>query len=564
MTAPRPAGAGPSPTAALALGAGAPLALALLALWARPLLPIDETRYLAVAWDMWAHGQWLVPHLNGAPYADKPPLLFWLFHLGWALFGVNDWWPRLVPALFAAGSTWLTARLAVLLWPPGGAGVPPGVDSRRLAAVAAVVLAACLLWTLYATLVMFDMVLAFFAVLGVYALARCWRRGRARDWALLGAAIGLGVLAKGPVILLHVLPAALLAPWWSAGRLGPTRARWYLGVTGAVALGAIIALAWALPAAQAGGPAYAHAIFWGQTADRVVDSFAHRRPWWWYLPLLPVFLFPWLLWPPLWRALRHWPREQSRGDTGLRFCLAWLAPALLAFSLVSGKQPHYLLPLVPGFALLAARLLIAGPLGARNERGRWYDGLALAGVAIALGTGLLVVLERAPALAAWPDWVARASPAWGVLLIVAGAALLLLARLPRRRQLWAVAPLSGLLVVVLYAGLMHPLYARYDLRPAAREIADLQRQGAPVALVGAYYGEYQFLGRLRRALTVLHPERAGAWARNHPRGFVLVYYARGLPHGAPAPVFSQPYRTRTLAIWPAGTLAARPRLLGTN
>ena len=47
---------------------------------------------------------------------------------------------------------------------------------------------------------------------------------------------------------------------------------------------ALIALAWALPAAGAGGEMYAQAILWGQTADRVVNSFAHAQPWWWYLP----------------------------------------------------------------------------------------------------------------------------------------------------------------------------------------------------------------------------------------------------------------------------------------
>ena len=56
----------------------------------RPLLPVDETRYLSVAWDMWQNDNFLVPHLNGAPYSHKPPLLFWLMHLGWSIFGVND------------------------------------------------------------------------------------------------------------------------------------------------------------------------------------------------------------------------------------------------------------------------------------------------------------------------------------------------------------------------------------------------------------------------------------------------------------------------------------------
>jgi len=45
-----------------------------LALALRPLLAIDETRYLSVAWEMWLRHDWWVPYLNGSPYPDKPPL----------------------------------------------------------------------------------------------------------------------------------------------------------------------------------------------------------------------------------------------------------------------------------------------------------------------------------------------------------------------------------------------------------------------------------------------------------------------------------------------------------
>ena len=44
----------------------------------RPPLPVDETRYLAVAWEMWLRDDFLVPYLNGEAYHHKRPLLFWL------------------------------------------------------------------------------------------------------------------------------------------------------------------------------------------------------------------------------------------------------------------------------------------------------------------------------------------------------------------------------------------------------------------------------------------------------------------------------------------------------
>lgn len=49
------------------------LALAILvmltgvAILSRPITPIDETRYLGVAWEMWLRGDFLVPYKNGEP-----------------------------------------------------------------------------------------------------------------------------------------------------------------------------------------------------------------------------------------------------------------------------------------------------------------------------------------------------------------------------------------------------------------------------------------------------------------------------------------------------------------
>ncbi|WP_256360578.1 ArnT family glycosyltransferase [Methylomonas koyamae] len=66
---------------------------------------------------MWLRGDFLVPYLNGHTYSHKPPLLFWLIQAGWGVFGVNDWWPRLVGPLAALVNLLLVRRLAAMLWP---------------------------------------------------------------------------------------------------------------------------------------------------------------------------------------------------------------------------------------------------------------------------------------------------------------------------------------------------------------------------------------------------------------------------------------------------------------
>ena len=132
----------------------------------RPILPIDETRYVSVAWEMWVRGDYLVPHLNGLPYSEKPPLLFWLMNLGWWAFGVSDWWPRLVPALFGLDNLFLSGALARRLWP----------DRPALVRLVPAILLGFFLWSLFTTLIMFDMLVAFCALLALLGIVEARQR----------------------------------------------------------------------------------------------------------------------------------------------------------------------------------------------------------------------------------------------------------------------------------------------------------------------------------------------------------------------------------------------------
>ena len=488
--------------------------LAVVGLLARPLIPIDETRYVSAAWEMWLRGDFLVPYKNGEPYSHKPPLMFWMFHAGWALFGVNDWWPRLVLPLFSAGTLLLTYLLARRLWP----------RHAVLGGQAALVLVSAMLWILFSTSVMFDALLAFWVVLGMHGVLDA-AEGKRRGFVMLGIAIGLGVLTKGPVILLNLLPIAVLAPWWNPGLshtgtptlggLAPAKdrmrwARWFGGVLLAVLLGAAIALAWAIPAGMAGGEAYRNAIFWGQTADRMVESFAHRRTFWWYLPLLPLVLFPWFVWPGLWQALAHHARTGL--DRGTRFCLAWILPVFVAFSFISGKQPHYLVPMFPAFALLAARVL-ADRVGAR---------VSLPAL-LAAALGATLILAALGRIAAVNDAVPALPPLWpGVVLVV----LALGAWAAGRRGFPAMlnlALLGAASMALVQLAAMRSLEPLYDIKPLAQSIKQLQAAGLPVANAARYHAQYQFLGRLDTPLAEVRGAELGPWLAAHPDGYAVIY-----------------------------------------
>lgn len=528
----------------------------LLAAWAllvgishalRPILPIDETRYLSVAWEMWVRSDFLVPHLNGLPYSEKPPLLFWLMHLGWWAFGVNGWWPRLLPGLFALANLFLAGALARRLWP----------DRPAVVRLVPVVLLGFCLWSLFTTLIMFDMLVAFCALVALLGIQEARRStgavGYWRAWAIVGAALGLGLLAKGPVALLVPLSAALLEPWW--GRSVPWtggRLRWWLGLAGAVGLAAAVGLSWALPAAAAGGEAYGQAILLAQTEGRVVRALAHQRAWWWYLPLLPVLFFPYSVWPPLWKAVAR--MRSARLDAGQRFCLAWLLPGLAVFSAISSKQPHYLLPLCPAVALLAGRWLEEETPAAGTVR-RWH---VLPPLSVLVLVGLIVMVG--PAFAEelrLPSWAADVSPGIGVFLLL--AALGFVAGFERIFPGRPAAPtlITLAFLLALHAGFAGVARRSYDLEPMSRYLSVLERQGRPIAFVEAYHGQFHFLGRLERPFVVIPGGSEHAWLLSHPHGRVI-QDLRYMPPGLSTAEFTQAYRDDILAVWSLSALRVLP------
>ncbi len=482
--------------------------ITVVGLYTRPLLAIDETRYAAVALEMMQRGDWLVPHLNGATYSHKPPLLFWLVMLGWKVFGVSAVWARLVAPLAGVVALVLTASLARLLWP----------HDARTRGWAPVITVGALLWASFGSLFMFDTLLACSSLLALLGIVRAVERGQRRGIFLLAAGITLGVLSKGPVIFIHVLPVALAAPWWATPRADRRWGTWYASLLGAVLLGAAGALLWAIPAGISGGPAYQHAIFLGQTTGRMTQSFAHRRGLLWYVPLLPALLFPWFMWPESWRALgalRLAPR-----DAGVRFCLVWAASGFVAFSLVSGKQLHYLLPLVPAIALLLSRglsLREAAPLGRP-----W---VVAAGIVVLCG---VIIAAATTNLAAKAIWWPHGPIVWGWVLVPIGAAVMLVAwqrgRITRNAAVHAIAVSVTVLLVGLQLAAARAGTVPYDTAPMAAAVKAALAAGHPVAMVGAYNGEYHFEGQLRDVrIEPIAKQDAPAWLQSHANGLLLRY-----------------------------------------
>ena len=493
----------------------------LVAVLTRPLIPIDETRYLTVAWEMRLSGDWLVPHLNGEAYSHKPPMLFWLINLAWAIFGEHEVVARLVPASFLPLTVWLAGQLGRRI---GG----PTSQGRDVGGTAAMISASFVVFAVSSTLVMFDAMLTAAVLAGLIGLSLAAEGRWMRGFALVGAMIGLGVLIKGPAILIHLLPAALLAPLWADARrnwLG-----WYVGVAVAIGIGGTIALAWALPAAQSGGAEFGRMILWGQTTGRMVKAFDHARPVWYYAALSPLLLLPWSLSRNLWSgviaAIRA--RAISRADR-----LPWIAAAgtFVLFSLISGKQIHYLAPAYPCLAIGIGLILSRTP--ARSEP-------AFAVVTFVFGLAMVLIYPSGVMGTTWPPYAFAVA---GAVTMLGSVAVWHWRRAVASAALAATAfVFAGLHVGALLGGL-----ALHD--PAW--ITPWLMQGStprPIAVVGNYAGEYGYLARLRDPVDQVAGSDAASWLATHPGGALIQSYRDEPAISSPATAL-KPYRKGMLGVW---------------
>lgn len=515
----------------------------IISLYIRPLFPVDETRYASVAWEMWQRGDFLVPYLNGETYSHKPPLLFWLMHLSWSFFGVNDWSLRCIAPMFALATILLASTVSGMLWP----------ERTHIKAFTSLLLMGSWFWMIYNTLTMFDMLLAFFTLLSIYCLLQLINKSLAvRYWILLGIALAGGILSKGPVILLQTLPVALLAPWWLGNKtLDFQWKHWYFGLFSAILLSACIALCWAIPAGIAGGEAYQNAIFLGQTSGRLVKSFAHQLPWWWYLERLPLLFLPWLFWKPFWVSLRNF----TNLDCGLRFCLAWSLPVFVMFSLVSGKRIHYLLPIIPAFVMLIARLL---DQGLKNEKSRNHQSIMLL-------FGLLgATLALLPSIGSHYHGLADVtflSPIWGMILFAVALALALIETNSGLETVFYISLVSIVALTMISLGFFQIKANRYDTRITAQAIAKRMDENKAIAFYGSkYHGQYHFTGRLNHAITVISnfPDLSG-WAEQHQTGYIIVSYQEESPT-ATLVENPHPFKGQFVGLLSCQTLRQHPEL----
>ena len=518
------------------------LVLVISGLIARPPLSPIESEPFSLAWRMWLGGTLLPSAVDGLE--AQPPLLFWLIHLGWAIFGVSEIWARLVTPLTALAALLLIGPVARLIWP----------ERPDAAPLAGVVLVGSGGFTLFSGLTVFNMPLLLFVLLGLYGVALA-RRGQAAGWALFGAGLGLGFLMNGPVALLHLLPLPLLVRLWMDADRPHSWPGWYLGLGLAILFGLLLSLIWIAPSLMAGGMPHLTAVLF----DPIALGIADFGPWYWFLLALPLALYPWLWWRTLWRAARRKLRRPP--EEGLRFCGTAAAVSIVVALVAGDRQFQDLLPALPALALVAARLLAA-------QGGKPKDFHAVIPGLFALFVGLvfflLNIVPVAHLDAVWREFIDDKSlPIWlGGISQVSGLVLLgggyLLAQMTPREifsRTVQVALLPVLLVTTLNIEFLFSLGRFFDLEPVAQQIASLQQRGAPVAVFGGYRGEFDFPGRLEQPLTVIHgPSAVLAWTEANENGVVVSYFQGSVLRLPAQPLKLGIVGNSWTALWSANTI----------
>ncbi len=372
-----PANARPPSVLALSL-------FAIVALFAwlgtQGLIEPDEGRYAEIGREMAADGDWLMPHKNGFPHFQKPPMLYWATAASIKMFGANAWAARLPSALAALGVLAMTFLMGRALF------------GRATAAQAVLVLVSSLEFFVLGRSLTPDMMLTFWITAALTCLVFHVKGGRRPIWRwAFFAAMGFGFLTKGPLAL--VVPVSAAVAWQLAARRTEENFRlpWLPGMLLTLAIG----LSWfvALSVRE-------HALFDYFWRFELLERFASKshgraKPFWFFAPVLLAGFFPWSFFLPglgrrAWQAARGGAMRPAHW-----LLLGWVVPPFVILSLSGSKLPTYILPLFPPLALALAR---AFPQLLFTRAWRW----GLGGVMILLPvlvTGIALFHRLAPKLA---------------------------------------------------------------------------------------------------------------------------------------------------------------------
>ena len=318
-----------------------------------------------IARNMLASGDWVTARLDGIPYLEKAPLIYWLIAASYKVFGASDWAARIPIVLAAVFLAWLVAAFGNWAFGPR-----PGF-------YAGLCISTCFGLFLFTRILIPDVMLTASIAFSMWAFLRAIdeTEPRPRWWALaMAASLGTSLLFKSLVGVVFPIGAALVY-------LGVTRQLFDRRVWKALhpLSGILVALAIAAPwhilaalrnppyfdLTMRSAPGEYHGFLWFYFINEQLLRFLNMRYprdydtvprlYFWLFHLL--WLFPWSVYFPAVAKLGFKPTDRA-GKTRL-LALCW-AGFILVFFTFSTTQEYYSMPSYPAFALLLGSAMAAG------------------------------------------------------------------------------------------------------------------------------------------------------------------------------------------------------------
>ncbi len=358
--------------------------------------------------NMLTTGDWVTARLDGIPYLEKAPLIYWLMAISFKIFGPYDWAARIPVVLSALALAWVTAAFGV--WAFG----------KRAGFYAGLCVSTCVGLFLFTRILIPDVMLTADVALSMWAFLRAIDpdEPRPRRWAfLLAASLGISLLLKSLIGVVFPLGAAFV--YLAITRQLFDRKLWSrLHLFSGCLIALAIAAPWHVLAALKNPPYFDftfrsipgeyHGFLWFFFMNEQVLRFLNMRYprdydtvprlWFWLLHL--VWLFPWSVYLPATLKLSYnpggWGRRfrlsgsadesaspgSDRAARARLLALCWTG-FILVFFTFSTTQEYYSMPCYPALALLIGSAMAAG--GSWIHRGtRVLSGVLLcAGIAAA-------------------------------------------------------------------------------------------------------------------------------------------------------------------------------------
>ncbi len=345
-----------------------------------PPLDRDEFRYMQATTQMLQTRNFIDVRFQDQPRYVQPAGIYWLEAASVSLLGTpkaRQPWPFRMPSLIGAVvSVLLTAWIGSTLF---GAGA--GIAAALLLATSVLLSVEARMATIDATLLA-AILTAQSALLKVFLGRDSVSRPRVAPAAVFWAALGAGLMLKGPLIVLVCggTVAGLVVSerrWAWLKRLQPL---WGVPLTLAIMLPWCVAI-WIVSHGEFFARAVGH-NFLGKVAQ---GQQAHGLPPGYYLAAFPLSFWPGSLFAVL-AVPFAW---MNRRTPQVRFLLAWIIPTWITFELVATKLPHYVLPTYPAIACLAGAAMLAPRPWPMGRAWRWVAGI-FAAPWLAIGLGLAV------------------------------------------------------------------------------------------------------------------------------------------------------------------------------